>query len=473
MSRSLTIAGVERWDDLELGSLQIRQELTFTIDTCSFSLKGGRPTEGEEVIIEQDGVRKFGGVIVRPELSRTFDDKSLKVYKVDCNDYTALIDRRLVVETYENKTADWIVKDIAAKYCPGFTVAGVQPGAPNVEKIIFDYVRPSECFKRLCNYVGWHWQPDYFKDIQFFNAQALATPAPLALAPGGPFVFGRHGVNTDGLRNRIYVRGGTMLSDPQTLEWKADGAARIWNLPWGPHNCTFRVGGTAKTLGIENIDEEGTKNYYLNFTEKYIRADAATVTPAAGTTLSLTAAQDIDVITVVEDISSQLAIAAIQGGDGVYEHVIVDDKLITIEAAEAAGQADLREHANPRVQGSFQTETEGWAPGQIVDIQLPDRSVSGQYLVQRVTLTPRLASPSLWTSKIDYGGRLFSIADVLAALVSAQQQKDTGATGILNKFVYGSDTAGLLDELAVTTRALPFVCGDNDAVCALVEVSDG
>ena len=167
------------------------------------------------------------------------------------------------------------------------------------------------------------------------------------------------------------------------------------------------------------------------------------------------------------------ALTLAKDSDGVYEHVIVDEKLITIEAAEAAGQADLREHANPRVQGSFQTEVEGWAPGQVVDINLPDRSVSGQFLVQRVTITPRLASPSMWTSKIDYGGRLFSIADVLAALVSAQRQKDTGATGILHRYVYGSETVGISDELIAIERDLPFICGDSDAICALVEVSNG
>jgi hypothetical protein len=120
--------------------------------------------------------------------------------------------------------------------------------------------------------------------------------------------------------------------------------------------------------------------------------------------MSLTARQDIDVITMVEDLESQAAIAAVQGGDGVYEHVIVDDSLTTIQAAEAAGMADLREHANPRVKGSFETEVPGWVPGQIVNINLPDRGVVGEYLVQKVSLSPTWASPSIWTYRIDYGG---------------------------------------------------------------------
>ena len=42
----------------------------------------------------------FCHIIVKVELGRTFPDKSIKVWNVDC-DYTALLDRHLVVETYE------------------------------------------------------------------------------------------------------------------------------------------------------------------------------------------------------------------------------------------------------------------------------------------------------------------------------------------------------------------------------------
>ena len=246
----------------------------------------------------------------------------------------------------------------------------------------------------------------------------------MILVPGGKFRFGKHSINTQGLRNRVYVRGGTMLSDPQVIQWKADGVARIWTLPWKPHEVSFAVGEVPMTVGVENLHEEADFDYMMNFQEKYIRCSTQTATPLEGATMALTAKQDIDVITMVDDLESQVAIAAVQGGDGVYEHVITDDSLTTIQAAEAAGMADLREHANPKVSGSFETEVTGWVPGQIVTVNLPDRGVVGEYLVQRVTITP--ATPELWTYSIQYGGRLLGIADFLKALVSAQQKKTDG-----------------------------------------------
>jgi hypothetical protein len=469
MARHLYVAGVDRWPPAN-DNLTIEQALTYQIDTCSFHVAGTQPSEGDEVIIEDDDIgRMFAGIIVKVELV----DKDLKLWSVDCDDYTALLDRRLVVETYEDMPADEIFRDIVAKYCPGFTVNGVQSGAPTVESTgaEFEYKRPSECFKWLCDYVGWHWQPDYYKDLQFFSASA--SPAPLVLVPGGPFRFGKHSIDTQGLRNRVYVRGGTMLSDPQTVQWKADGVARIWTLPWPPHEVSLQVGEVPKSVGVENLHEEADFDYMMSFAEKYIRCSAQTATPVEGITMSLTARQDIDVITMVEDYASQAAIAAVQGGDGIYEHVIPDDSLTTITAAEAAGMADLREHANPRVKGSFETEVPGWQPGQIANVNLPDRGVVGEYLVQRVTLTPTWANPSIWTYRIEYGGRLLGIADFLKALVSAQQKKQMVETAILSKFNRQTETVGVSDTMTDTPRNLPYVCGAPDAICGFVMLDSG
>jgi prophage tail gpP-like protein len=41
-----------------------------------------------------------------------------------------------------------------------------------------------------------------------------------------------------------------------------------------------------------------------------------------------------------------------------------------------------------------------WQPGQLVNINLPDRGIEGTFLVQRVTIT-RIAN--LWQYRIDYG----------------------------------------------------------------------
>jgi hypothetical protein len=360
--RHLYIAEKDRWKDYERGTMRIEQALTYEIDTCRFQVRGEKPLQGEEVIIEDDSVgRMFAGIVVTVELASVMPDKSNCLWQVECDDYTALLDRRLVAEAYENMPADEIFLDIAAKYCPGFTTNGVRSGAPVIESTgaEFEYKRPSECFKWLCDYTGWHWQPDYYKDLHFFSAEEFVTPAPMGLTPGAKFRFGKHSIDTQGLRNRVFVRGGKMLSDEQEFRYVADGEQRLWVLGHQPHSPWVQVGdASAPKLkpGLEFVDEEASYDYMYNQAEKYIRCSYHTPTPVAGTTMIFSYKYPMDVITMVEDILSQQQVAAVQGGDGVYEHQIIDDTLLTIEAAEAAGYADLREHANPRVKGSFETE---------------------------------------------------------------------------------------------------------------------
>ncbi|MCL4439704.1 MAG: hypothetical protein M1609_03665, partial [Firmicutes bacterium] len=453
MARTITIAGTDRTADIKFEEFSIEQILTSQEDNCSFVLTAGsKPTAGQEIIVTDGGVKFFAGII-----DQVKDDPrapGITFYKCQARDYTYQLDKKLVVETYSNQAADLIVKDILTKYCAGFTSTNVKTGAPTVEEIVFDYKRPSECFKELTEYVGWDWYVDYNKDVWFFNPSALATPAPVAIEANTDVRKLKHDIETEGLRNRIFVRGGTMLSDNWTYEVKADGAARTWLLPHKPHNISLTVGGVAKTIGIESIDDEATKDYLMNYQEKYVRASAQTTTPAAGTTMAFTYKFDIDVITMVEDVASQGAVKAVQGGDGVYEHSIVDDSLTTIDAAEAAGNADLREHANPRVKGSFETEISGWAPGQLITINLPNRGITGTFLAQKVTITP--ATPTLWTHRVEYGGRLLGIADWLQALWKAQQKKKLNETALLHKFFYGAETAKVTDEVQGTLRTPPW-----------------
>jgi len=115
-----------------------------------------------------------------------------------------------------------------------------------------------------------------------------------------------------------------------------------------------------------------------------------------------------------------------------------------------------------------------WQPGQIVEINLPDRGVEGEFLIQRVTIIPTWSNPSIWTFRVEYGGRLLGIADFLKALVSAQQKKRViEPSKSIQKYIYGEETLTVGDELITATRGLPFVCGDADAVCGMVVVSSG
>ncbi|MTV49840.1 hypothetical protein GJ688_12745 [Heliobacillus mobilis] len=453
MTEQILIAGVNRIHNVLLEDLTIEQVLTHMVDTCSFCIKNQPPGEGDEVIIEVDGTRFFGGIVDSVRLKRSAG--TLNIWQVGCQDYTYQLNRRLVVETYENRTADWIVKDILLKYGQEmFTSTNIQAGAPTVEYICFDYLLPSECIKKLADYCGWEWYVDYYRDVWFFDPIAGTQQAPVTITSETEIRNLAHRLDTQGLRNRVYIKGGTMLSDPFTYEVKSDGNSRIWTLPHKPHNLSLAISGSPVIVGIENVTEEATVGYLMNYQDKYVKSSSQTATPADGATLTFTYQYDINVISMVDDFESQAAIASVQGGDGVYEHVIHDTSLTTIEAAEAAGMADLRNNANPRIRGSFETEIPGWVPGQLLAIDLPNRGIQNAFLVQKVSISP--LTPTVWTFQVEYGGRLIGIPDFLQAIVSAQQTQTSTETQLLNKFIYDQDLFKVTDELVVNQVELPF-----------------
>ena len=456
----ILISSVNRTADVKLSDFGIEQVLGHEQDSCSFTLKSGaRPIEGQEVVVTSSGTRIFGGIIATP----AEDEKTptLVWHKVDAVDYGYQLDRLLVAEVYENVAAEVIVKDIMDKYCTGFTYVGVVSGAPVVEYIKFDYIRPSECFKQLAEYVGWNWRMDYHKDVHFFPQFEAA--APIIIDSNAAIRKLKHVPDIQGLRNKVYVLGGKMLSDPQDFPTVSDGVQRLWTLGHQPHSPRVIVGDISNpeiVPGLEYVDDEASYTWMYNQTEKYIRLSASTAVPADGTTVTFRYKVPMDVITIREDLASQQAIAAIQGGTGVYEHKIVDTNLITIQAAEAAGDADLAENANPRIKGSFETEVAGFAPGQRLTIDLPARGITGEYMVQRVGIShdgKRLAY------EVQYSGRLKGIPDLLRALVSAQQQPTTEVK-YLSKFADGLEYVGVLDDATVTPRTTPWYFGDVDAI---------
>jgi hypothetical protein len=151
-----------------------------------------------------------------------------------------------------------------------------------------------------------------------------------------------------------------------------------------------------------------------------------------------------------------------------------------IAAAYASGQPlPVDEHTTLKMPFNNSLDAFGskivythWQPGQLVTINLPDRGIEGEYLIQRVTASP--LTSKLWTFRVEFGGRLLGIEDFLQALVSAQRKKRyIEPTKNVQKYIYVDETLQVSDALSTAIRVLPFICGDPDAICGMVVVSNG
>lgn len=373
-SYTLTIDGTDRTTCVTNGTISIRDEIGSGASVCDFVMSlrdGGDVPEGDqEIIITQDGSRMFAGRILR-----AFPTKkgSYSEWAVDCVDYTRDLDRNLVVEGYQDMTDREIIVDIVDNYCggTGITYDSVVEGV-TVSSMTFSYMPPSECFTRICKLTGREWYIDYNKDIHYQVKTTESAPFNIT----GTQAYKNLSIKKDNssIRNRVYVRGGTYLSDEVTIKQVADGEQTVFNLPEKPHELSILEGGTPKTVGIKHIDSYDDYDYLMSYQEKYVEKDTA---PAADTVLTFSFKYNIPVLVAVEDKDSIEKY-------GQLEYVIFDKDIDTIDQARERASAELTDYAETIVEGSFETETTGFKAGQSLTVTLSDLDIDESFIVKSV-----------------------------------------------------------------------------------------
>lgn len=168
-SYTLTINGIDRTTSVQNGTIRISDSIGSSASTLSFQITNRvnttPPIPDQEVIIIQDGVRLFGGRILKVSPVKL---GSFLLWNVECVDYTRDLDRTLVVEAYQGMSDREIIVDIVDNYCGGTGISydNVTEGI-TISNITFNYMPPSECFTKICNLTGREWYIDYNKDIHY------------------------------------------------------------------------------------------------------------------------------------------------------------------------------------------------------------------------------------------------------------------------------------------------------------------
>lgn len=328
----------------------------------------------EEILITKGETTLFAGKILEAEIQKLGAGETL--LKVVCIDYTRILDRNMVVEAYEGMTDKEIIEDIVSVYCQGtgITINNVIEGV-TINKIVFNYMQPSQCFRKICELTGRSWYLDYDKDIHYFPLTTTSAPWDIDSAEKRYSKLKIKKDNSD-IRNRVYVRGGAYLSDPTTIEVVADGEQTVFNLPEKPHDFSMKEGGVAQTVGIKNIDDPASFDYLLNFQEKYVEVGSGSA-PAADTVMEFTFKYDIPVLVAVQDEESVDEV-------GPFEHAIFDNKIKDLDTARERAQAEIADYGDTIIDGSFKTIEDGFRAGQYININLSEYGVNDDYLIQKV-----------------------------------------------------------------------------------------
>lgn len=381
---SVTIDGVDRTLDILNGTIVIDDILNDQQNTCNFQFINrsglGAPSNDETVEITlSTGVVIFSGYIFTISSSGTMG--SLVTASVSCIDQTYVLDRSLVHKTYEDMTDKEIIENIVATYCAGYGITTTDViSSAVISQISFNYIQPSQALRKIADLTGNNWYIDYDKSLHYFPL--TTNPAPYDITDtASEHSQLRITKDSSQIKNRIYVRGGTYLSDFTTYIEVGDGQKRKFPLPDKPHSVTVEVdtgsGYVTKTLGIKNVDTSGF-DWYLNFQEKYLEQDAGGAVLTTSHKLKVTYKYDIPILIAQEDSASILS-------HGVKEFAIFDKSITTTTAARDRALAELTDYANNVVEGSFTTYTSGFRSGQYININSTAHGVNADYIITKVS----------------------------------------------------------------------------------------
>lgn len=433
---TLTIGGSNFLPQYKTGSARITEQLQNRGNTMKLQITKlpaqSSPNEGEEIILKDGSRFLFAGFISRVQ-PREIGEGSLFIYDVEATDYTYIIINKNAQITYENQTLQYIVQDLVSQYIDsgyGFTTTNVAVG-PTINTIAFNHISLRKAFEKLASVTGYEWWIDYEKDIHFQPTDA--TPAPESITDTtNNFSEINIDVDVSQLRNSIVVKGGreeTSAFFQQTI--LGDGDAREWILREKPKTLEYiKLNTVTQDVGVDPIEEDTGYDFMFNYQEKFIRCTPTTTTPIAGDEIVVSYKYEVPVIVKVRSAPSVVAMAAIEGGDGLHEYVITDSSISSKIEARDRALKEIEQYGNPLVNGTFQTRTgllstgTYFRPGQLLTVNLPTWGISTdtQYLIQQIVTTlVEDGSTIEYTYSVRFGGRLLNATSFLESIAGQEQ----------------------------------------------------
>ncbi len=295
-----------------------------------------------------------------------------------------------------------------------------QTGVDNADSPIlgsakFNYEQVSDAIKQIADAVGNDWYIDPDRVLQFYQPSTIS--APFSLTDSSQNFIWDSLTTTDDLstiKNQVYVRGGEYQGSNTSYDQTADGNALNFRSPYKIKNLTIAVNGVSKTVGIDNIDDPASFYALYNFEEKNLKFPIGNK-PANGDVVNMTGNPMIPVIVKRGDATS---IAT----HGVFEHVIIDKSITTLQGARDRAAAELRNYRDTLVEGGFKTDTVGLRAGQTISIAITSRGINETFIIQTLTYTMKSPTEMYYEAKL-VSTRSFGIIDYLLTLLRNERKQ--------------------------------------------------
>jgi len=188
-------------------------------------------------------------------------------------------------------------------------------------------------------------------------------------------------------RTAQFVLGGVEKTVLQDESRKGDSNTIAWPMKFQLATVpTVTVNTVAKTVGINGLDTG--KDFYWSKGDPNITQDSAATKLTSSDTLRVLYYGQYPNVTRLQDNSLVTAQAAIDGTSGIIEDAISDSTLTSSASALARATALMARYGVQNVAVlSFSTLQSGFAPGQLVTVNLPQHNLNSvQMLIESVDM---------------------------------------------------------------------------------------
>jgi hypothetical protein len=228
---------------------------------------------------------------------------------------------------------------------------------------------------QLCQISTYDWFIGENLDVNFFAGSSTVNPIVLSQANKN-YKMGTANFIPDATKlvNKLWIKGGKAKSDPYTQPITVSTAPiALYYTPLSPDgsSVTVTIGGTVKTVGIQNIDAAGTKDFLLNASEKLLIPDLCT--SGSGT---IVYCYQYPIKLLLEDKISQATYGLFED---IY-NVDTDDKSLALEM----GLQYLAKYSSPVLLGSIEPMAGVYKPGESIKIEIPDLSIDDYLQIKEV-----------------------------------------------------------------------------------------
>ena len=452
---------------------------TLTIDkavgqrsTAQFLLYSDQVTHYEQAqqvsIYDQNNVLTFSGYINQPQEQMQGFQPQLEV-QVQCMDQHYLADKRVVAATFQNRSRSYIVAyllnnilategvtlgaifDEGAAYGTLYPNTSLDPNTTLYPKgdfdigvtpnVVFAYCTVAAALDSLtaaASYGGipYYWMIDENKKLwwvpyTYVTNSTLVDGTQIEYINNPCYVIRTN----PAYRNTQYLIGGVAQTLQQTETRSGDSHATAFTMSYdlaSKPTLTVNPGSVNQTVGVKGVSS-GTQWYWAQG-DPVISQDSSQPVLTSSQTLTAVYYGQYPNVILTQNVPQIQYAQALDGTTGIIEVVDTDPTIVDATTGYAYASQLLTRYAQQGVQIQFTTLTSGFAPGQLITVNLPQHGLyNASMLIEHVIASDQTDSYNIWYTVYAVAGPYdVTWADFFIKMYAASQPSNSINVGVSN-----------------------------------------